>query len=179
MALKIVQLVNAVFPPNNGISTSSAINLKSGYLRLTSSGAGNHIHITDGNNIAGVSSETSLLIPVNTSEVVKERVARQRISGITTGTTTVITFGENAGNPFIVGDNVSIIDAQPSGINTDFNLVSAVTDSSVTILKNTSSIVGVITTTNAVLSRCVKVSVFSEGNNAHLHIAEVQITSQA
>ena len=36
MALKIVQLVNAVFPPNNGISTSSAINLKSGYLRLTS-----------------------------------------------------------------------------------------------------------------------------------------------
>ena len=91
----------------------------------------------------------------------------------------MITFGENAGNPFIVGDHVSIIGAQPSGINTDFNLVSAVTDSSVTILKNSSSVVGVITTTNAVLSRCVKVSVFSEGNNAHLHITEVQITSQA
>lgn len=179
MSLKIVQLVNAVFPPNNGISTSSAINLKSGYLRLTSSGSNNHIAITDGNNNTGVNSESSFMIPQNTSEVIKERVARQRISGITTGSTTVVTFGENAGNPFIIGDHVSIIDAQPSGINTDFNLVSAVTDSSVTIVRNSSSIVGVITTTNAVLSRSVKVSVHGEGNNSHLHIAEVQITSQA
>ena len=179
MALKIVQLLNAVFSPNNGISTSSAINLKSGYLRLTSSGSNNHIAITDGNNNVAVTSESSFLIPQNTSEIIKERVARQRISGITTGTTTLITFEENAGNPFIVGDNVSIIGAQPSGINTDFNLVSAVTDSSVTIVRNSSSVVGVITTTNAVLSRSVKVSVCGEGNNSYLHIAEVQITSQA
>lgn len=179
MALKIVQLVNGVFPPNNGISTSSAINLKSGYLRLTSSNSNNHIAITDGNSSSGVSSQTSFLISQNTSVIIKERVARQRISGITTGTTTVITFEENAGNPFIVGDNVSIIGAQPSGINTDFNLVSAVTDSSVTIVRNSSSVVGVITTTNAVLSRSVKVSVYGEGNNSHLHITEVQITSQA
>ena len=178
MALKIVQTINAVLPPNNGISTSGPINLQSGYLRLTSSGANNHIAIIDGNN-AGVSSESSFLIPQGTSEIIKERVARQKISGITTGSSTVVTFGENFGNPFIVGDHVSIIGAQPSGINTDFNLVTAKTDSTVTISFNSSSVVGVITTTDAILCRSVKVAAYGEGNNSHVHIAEVQIASQA
>lgn len=178
MALKIVQTVNAVFPPNNGISTSNPINLKSGYLRMTSSGASNHIAIIDGNNV-GVNSESSLLIPADTTEIIKERVARQRITGITTGTTTVVHFGENCGNPFVVGDHVSIVGAQPSGINTDFNLVTATSSQSITINYNSTAVTGVITTTNADAVRSVKVAVFSEGNNAHLHITEVQISSQA
>lgn len=178
MALKIVQTVNAVFPPNNGISTSNPINLKSGYLRMTSSGAGNHIAIIDGNNV-GVSSESSLLIPADTTEIIKERVARQRITGITTGSTTIVHFGENCGNPFVVGDHVSIVGAQPSGINTDFNLVTATSSQSITINYNSTAVTGVITTTNADAVRSVKVAVFSEGNNAHLHITEVQISSQA
>lgn len=178
MALKIVQTVNAVFPPNNGISTSNPINLKSGYLRMTSSGAGNHIAIIDGNNV-GVSSESSFLIPADTTEIIKERVARQRITGITTGSTTIVHFGENCGNPFVVGDHVSIVGAQPSGINTDFNLVTATSSQSITINYNSTAVTGVITTTNADAVRSVKVAVFSEGNNAHLHITEVQISSQA
>lgn len=178
MALKIVQTVNAVFPPNNGISTSNPINLKSGYLRMTSSGASNHIAIIDGNNV-GVNSESSLLIPADTTEIIKERVARQRITGITTGTTTVVHFGENCGNPFVVGDHVSIVGAQPSGINTDFNLITSTSSQSITINYNSTAVTGVITTTNADAVRSVKVAVFSEGNNAHLHITEVQISSQA
>lgn len=178
MALKIVQTINAVQPPNNGISTSGPINLQSGYLRLTSSGGSHHIAIIDGNGV-GVSSESSFIISENTSEIIKERVARQKISGITTGSSTVVTFGENFGNPFIIGDHVSIIGANPSGINTDFNLVTAKTDNTVTIAFNSSSVTGIITTTNAILCRSVKVAVYGEGNNSHVHIAEVQIASQA
>ena len=179
MALKIVQTITAVQPPNNGISTSGPINLQTGYLRLTSSGASNHIAIIDGNNNVAVTNESSFLIPENTSEIIKERVARQRISGITTGSSTVVTFGENFGNPFVVGDNVSIINAQPSGINTDYKLVTAVTDNSVTISFNSTAVTGIITTTNANLVRSVKVAAYGEGNNSHVHIAEVQIASQA
>ncbi len=172
--LKIVQLIDAVAPPNNGISTSSAINLETGYLRITSSNTNSYVAVIDGSQV-GVSSISSFLISQNTSEILKERIARQRISGITTGSTTTITFAENAGNPFQVNDHVSIINAQPAGINTNFNKVVSVTDSSVTILHDSSSVVGVITTDNAVLSRSIKIAVFGEGNNSRVHIAEVQV----
>ena len=178
MALKIVQLVTAIKSPNNGISTSVAINLQTGYLRLSSSGGNNHIEIIDGNNTVGVNSESSFLIPQNTSEIIKERVARQQIVGITTGTSTVISFGENVGNPFIIGDHVSIINAQPSGINTSYNLVTAKTDSSITISYDSSSVVGVITTRNATVCRSVKVAVYGETNGTHLHVTEVQVAGQ-
>jgi len=179
MALKIVQNITSVIPPNNGIATSGVINLQTGYLRLTASGSGCHIAIKDGNNVAGASSESSFLIPENTSEIIKERVARQKISGITTGTNTVITFGENFGNPFSVNDHVSILGSQHTGINTSFAQVLSKTESSITLDFNSTAVGGALTVTNAIVSRCVKVEVFPEASNAHLHIAEVQIASQA
>lgn len=179
MSLKIVQTITAVIPPNNGISTSGAINLQTGYLRLTAAGAGCHIAIVDGNNNVAVSSESSFVIPVNTSEIIKERIARQKISGITTGATTTISFGENFGNPFIIGDNVSILGSQHSGINTTFAQIISKTESSIVVNFNSTAVGGALTVTNAIVARCVKVEVYPEDNNAHLHIAEVQIASQA
>jgi len=179
MALKIVQTITSILPPNNGIATSGVINLQTGYLRMTASGAGCHIAIKDGNNNAGVSSESSFLIPENTSEIIKERVARQKISGITTGSTTTVSFGENFGNPFIVGDHVSILGSQHTGINTSFAQVLSKTDSSIVLDFNSTAVGGALTVTNAVAARCVKIEVFPEANNAHLHVAEVQIASQA
>ena len=179
MALKIVQTITAVIPPNNGISTSGAINLQTGYLRLTAKGAGCHIAIVDSNNTVAVSSESSFLIPQNTSEIIKERVARQKISGITTGATTTVSFGENFGNPFIVGDHVSIIGSQHAGINTSYVEILSKTDSSIILNFNSTAVGGALTVTNAIVSRSVKVEVHPEANNAQLHIAEIQIASQA
>jgi len=179
MALKIVQTITAVIPPNNGISTSGAINLQTGYLRLTAKGAGCHIAIVDSNNTVAVSSESSFLIPVNTSEIIKERIARQKISGITTGATTTISFSENFGNPFIIGDTVSILGSQHSGINTTFTQILSKTESSIVVNFNSTAVGGALTVTNAIVSRCVKVEVHPEANNAQLHIAEIQIASQA
>lgn len=179
MALKIVQNIPSVIPPNNGIATSGVINLQSGYLRLTASGAGCHIAIKDGNNVAGVNSESSFLIPQDTSEIIKERVARQKISGITTGTTTTVSFGENFGNPFLVSDHVSIVGSENTGINTSFAQVISKSESNIVLNFNSSNVGGALTVTNAVVTRCVKIEVFPETSNAHLHIAEVQIASQA
>jgi hypothetical protein len=179
MSLKIVQTIPAVVPQNNGIATSGVINLQTGYLRLSALGGGCHIAIIDGNPHVAVSSESSFVISENTSEIIKERVARQKISGITTGPTTTVSFGENFGNPFIVGDNVSILGSQHSGINTTFTQIISKTESSIVVNFNSTAVGGALTVTNAIVSRCVKVEVYPELNSSHLHIAEVQIASQA
>ena len=115
-----------------------------------------------------------MIVP-NSSEILKQRVARQRISGITTGTTTVIDFGENNGNPFIVGDYVTIQNAHPAGINTVHSQVTVSTPSNITLNYNSSSVVGVALT-NASISRSVKVSVFTPAATT-VSIAEVQTAS--
>ena len=103
----------------------------------------------------------------------KERIARQKIAGITTGTTTIVSFSENAGNPFLVGDYVTIQNAQPAGINTEHKLVTQVLNDSLTISHNSSSIVGVITTTNANIARSVKVSVLAAETSQNVSITEI------
>jgi hypothetical protein len=168
MSYKIVQTIAPLTGVTTGAaSTSDAISLKSGVLRI-STGAAN----------ATVAIGTA---PTATSqpEVLKERVARQQISGITTGSTTVVTFGQNYGNPFLVGDYVSVEGATTSGINTSHVAVTAVAPESITINHNTTSVTGIITVTNAVVARSVKVSALGQGGTANVFISEVQISSQA
>ena len=98
-------------------------------------------------------------------------------TNITTNTTTVISFPENAGNPFLVGDYVTIENASPSGINTSHNVITAVTDSSITINFNISSLSGIAVTT-ATVARSVKVSAIGNGGTSGVNIVEVQTTGQ-
>lgn len=182
MALKIVQDIVTLGITTVGVTTSDPIALKSGYLRLTPNRA---CHVAIGTNPSATLN--SFMIPSGRSEILKERVARQRITGITTGTSTVITFGENFGNPFIISEYAAIENASPSGINSSYSLITAVSQnplsgqSTVTLAFNSTAITGVAVT-NATLARSIKVSGLSEGTAAgtgSLHISEVQITSQA
>jgi hypothetical protein len=185
MSLKIVQDITTIAISTTGIVTSSGIPLKSGYLRLTPN---RDCHVAIGES--PVATIASFMIPAGRSEIIKERVARQKISGITTGTSTVIIFNENLGNPFAVGDCVTIENAYPSGINTTHNVVTEISEnpsigqSTATIAFNSSSITGVAVT-NASAVKSVKVcaladaSVGATGGAGVLNITEVQITSQA
>jgi len=185
MALKIVQDITTIAISTTGIVTSSGIALKSGYLRLAPN---RDCHIAIGTS--PVPTIASFMIPAGRSEVLKERVARQKISGITTGTSTVITFGENLGNPFVVGDGLIIENGYPSGINTTFSVVTAVSEnfstgqSTVTIDFNSTPVVGVAVT-NATAARATKIaaladaSVGATGGSGVLNITEIQITSQS
>ena len=175
MAIKVVQNVNRISPTVSVAATSNPIALKSGYIRVACASTAVYVE-TGGDPVATVN---SFLISPFGNEVLKERLAKQQIVGITTGTSTVITFDNNAGNPFLVGDYVTIENAQPAGINTVHQLVTATTDATVTISANTSSVAGVITATGATLSRSVKVSALAVGGSTDVSITEVvQLVSE-
>jgi hypothetical protein len=123
MSLKIVQEIASVAISTVGVVTTSGIALKSGYLRLTPN---RDCHIAIGTS--PVATVSSFMIAAGQTEIIKERVARQKISGITTGTSTLITFGENSGNLFVVGDGLAIENAHPSGINTTFSVITAISE---------------------------------------------------
>lgn len=171
MSFRIVQTVNAVAVSTGTATTSNPIALQSGYLRISCAFDSAYIQIS-GNPVA---TANDFMIVPNSADVLKQRVARQRISGITTGTTTVVEFGENNGNPFIVGDYVTISGGSPAGVNTSHTQVTASNASSITLGWNSSTVTG-IAVTNAIISRSVKVSVFSLVEQS-VSIAEVQTAS--
>jgi hypothetical protein len=176
MSYKIVQGVAPITGATVGTPViGNAISLKTGTLRVSCSTANAYVAITTG--IGATTTDFHLV--TSQPEVLKERVARQQISGITTGTTTVVHFGENYGNPFIAGDYVSVEEATTTGINTSHVVILQKSNSSITINHNSTSVVGVITVTNAVVARSVKVSALGEGGTANVFVAEVQIASQA
>ena len=169
MAIKVVQKVNRITANVGAATTSNPIALKSGYLRVSTGLTSVYVEI-DSEPVASVNSFQ--LTPYG-NEVLKERLARQKIAGITTGTTTIVSFSENAGNPFLVGDYVTIQNAQPAGINTEHKFVTQVFNDSIVILHNSSSITGVITTTNANIARSVKVSVLAADGSQNVSITEI------
>ena len=169
MAIKVVQKVNRITANVSTATTSNPIALKSGYLRVSTGSTSIYVEI-DSEPVANIN---SFQIGPFGNEVLKERIARQKIAGITTGTSTIVSFSENAGNPFLVGDYVTIQNAQPAGINTEHKLVTQVLNDSLTISHNSSSIVGVITTTNANIARSVKVSVITADGTQNVSITEI------
>ena len=169
MAIKVVQKVNRITANVSTATTSNPIALKSGYLRVSTGLTSVYVEIDS----EPVATTNSFQIGPYGNEVLKERIARQKIAGITTGTTTIVSFSENAGNPFLVGDYVTIQNAEPAGINTEHKLVTQVLNDSLTISHNSSSIVGVITTTNANIARSVKVSVLAASGTQDVSITEI------
>lgn len=169
MAIKVVQNVNRITANVSTATTSNPIALKSGYLRVSTGLTSVYVDIGS----EPVATTNSFQIGPYGNEVLKERIARQKIAGITTGTSTIVSFSENAGNPFLVGDYVTIQNAQPAGINTEHKLVTQVLNDSLTISHNSSSIVGVITTTNANIARSVKVSVLAADGSQNVSITEI------
>mgnify|MGYP003337566392 FL=1 len=104
MSFRIVQTVNRLTPTASIASTTGGIPLKSGYIRVSTGSTGAYVDI----NNDPIATVNSFHIPPASTEVLKQRVARQVISGITTGASTVIAFGENYGNPFTTSDYVTI-----------------------------------------------------------------------
>jgi hypothetical protein len=169
MAIKVVQKVNRITANVSTATTSNPIALKSGYLRVSTGLTSIYVEIDS----EPVATTNSFQIGPYGNEVLKERIARQKIVGITTGTSTIVSFSENAGNPFLVGDYVTIQNAEPAGINTEHKFVTQVFNDSIIILHNSSSIVGVITTTNANIARSVKVSVLAADASQNVSITEI------
>lgn len=176
MAIKIVQNIPKV-PLAQTAVASTAIILKSGYLRVSTGSTGAYVEIGS----APTATTASYHIPANSLDIFKERVARQRIAGVVTGTATTITFDSNAGNPFTTSDYVAIENTSIAGLNTVHNPVTAVTDSSVTFTFDSRSYAasGITVNSGATIARSVRISGLANGAAGEINIVEVQIASQA
>jgi hypothetical protein len=174
MATKIVQdtQIPRLAPSVGVAATSVPIALKSGYLRITigstTGSSGGYIAI--GTN--PVATQDNYHITSYSIDTIKEVMRRQQISGITTGTTTTLLFGENAGNPFLGTEFVSIVGAPTAGINTSHNAILSRTESSLTIDFNSSSIVSP-NISGATVCKSVKVSCLTFEPDTFFNIAEV------
>jgi hypothetical protein len=169
MAIKVVQNVNRVTSITGTATTSNPIALKSGYLRVSTGLTSVYVEI-GGDPVATVN---SFQITPYGSEVLKERIARQRIVGITTGTSTIVSFDNNAANPFLVGDYVTIQNVTTAGINTEHKLVTAISDDSLTVSYDTSSVTGPIIANGANIARSVKVSILASSDIQNVSITEI------
>ena len=169
MAIKVVQNVNRITATVGSAVTSNPIALKSGYLRVSTGLTSVYVE-TGGTPEATVD---SFHLGTYGNEVLKERIARQRIVGITTGASTVVLFDNNAGNPFLVGDYASIEGVTTAGINTEHKEVTAVYNDSLILDYDTSTVTGVITVTGASIARSVKVSVLAATGEQPVSITEI------
>jgi hypothetical protein len=170
MAVKVVQTVNRITANPGVAATSNPIALKSGYLRISIASSGVGCYVAIGTD--PIATVNDFHIGTYDAEVLKERLARQKIVGIVTGATTTLVFDNNAGNPFLITDYVSIEGAPTAGINTTHKSIVSLTDSSVTINFNTSSITSP-NVTNADLIRSVKVSAIAPDTNLGVSVTEV------
>ena len=168
MAIKLVQNVNRISPSASVASTSTAIAMKSGYIRVSTANTGAYISI----GADPVATSNSFFVPPYTSEVLKERFVRQRITGVTTGTTTVLNFADLNGHAFDLSDRVTIENGYPAGINTTHSSILSLTDTTVTLNYNSSSVTGVAITA-ATASRSVRVSALGDGTATNVSISEV------
>ncbi len=169
MAIKIIQTVPKISATASVAAVSGPITLKSGYIRVSTAVTSAHVAI--GTEPTATSQDFHL--PPHRSEVIKERIARQKIAGISTGTTTKIDFDNNAGNPFLIGDYVSIEGiSSPVGINTAHNSIISMTDSSLVIDFDSSSFSNIEVGPGNV-SRSVKVSALGSGGATDVFISEV------
>lgn len=170
MAIKVVQKVKRIAANASTPTLSDPIALKSGYLRISTGVTAVYVETGIGTPVATV--DSFHLGPYG-NEVLKERIARQSIVGITTGASTVVIFDNNAGNPFLAGDYASIENVTTAGINTQHKLVSDVYDNYLVLNHDTSSVTGVITTTGASIARSVKVSVLAATESQVVSITEI------
>lgn len=174
MATKILQdtIIPRIVPAVGIASTSVPIALKSGYLRITigSTAGSSGGYIAIGTEPAATLN--SYHITSYSVDIIKETMKKQTIFGIQTGTATTVTFFENGGNPFVATDYVTIENAPTAGINTTHNKIISLTDSSVTINFNSSSITSP-NVTNAMLAKSVKVSCLTQEPDTFFNISEV------
>jgi hypothetical protein len=169
MAIKVVQKVKRITANASTPTLSDPIALKSGYLRVSTGLTSVYVE-TGGTPEATVD---SFHLGTYGNEVLKERIARQSIVGITTGASTVVLFDNNAGNPFLVGDYASIEGVATAGINTEHKEVTEVYNDSLVLNYDTSSVTGVITVTGASIARSVKVSVLAATGEQPVSITEI------
>jgi len=154
-------------------STSTAFVVQSDTIRIVAIGEDAHVVVDHEPSAA----KTDFLVTTGQPEELAMTKASQRVVGITTGATTILTCPEGTQMPFAVGDRVTLNNANES-MYTDAISHAEVTavnttsgrdgnfQTSVTVSANTAGIVTAFSHTDATLRRSFKVSAIAEGNGS-------------
>ena len=164
-------------------STSSAFSVQSNVLRVVAVNGAAHVAI----GTEPVATVADYYVPSGQAVTLALTKASNRVVGVTTGTTTVVTVPEGTQVPFGVGDYVSLTASGQSYYNfTHAPVVSVDTTSSVsgsyqtkmTVAYNSSGIVTAFNPSDAEVRLSQKISAYGAGAGT-LYIQQVQITGQA
>jgi len=181
-AHKPVGLGTAVTITSATAIASTSFSVQSDTLRVVAVSAGTFVAI----GTEPVASATDYYVPSGGTATLALSPASNRVVGITTGTTTTITFPEGTGCPFNVGDYVSLTSVGQPYYNFIHRPVASIDSSSgyngyystrITVTQNTS---GIVTTfsTDGDLRKSVRVSTYGTGSGT-LQIQQVQISGDA
>ena len=186
MAHKPVGAATSIATTNSSAKTS-AIKVTTNVLRITALNTDAYV-VVGGEPTASLS---DYIIPANTSAGIGVTKASQRVVGVTTGTTTIITCPEGTQMPFVEGDRVTLTGANFAHYDTlikHAKVISVNTTStfdgnfqtSITVDTNTAAITTSFSAPDATLRRSLKVSALSQGGTGgSIHVQQVQITGQA
>ncbi len=162
-------------------STSSSFSVQSSVLRIVAVGGAAHVKV-DGDPVA---SRSDYFIPSGESATLALTKASNRVVGVTTGTTTIVTVPEGTQIPFGVGDYVTLSGSTYHNF-THQQVLSVDTSAAVngyyqtrmTVNYNSSGIVTAFSNSDATVTLSNKVSAFGVGSGT-LYLQQVQISGQA
>ena len=163
---------------------SAAFSVQSSVLRIAAVGAGAHVAI--GTNPTATT--TDYYIPSGQTESLALTKASNRVVGVTTGTTTIITFAEGTQCPFGINDTVSLSASGQAYYDFTHKVVTAVNTSSgvngyhqtrCTIDVDTSGIGTAFSSTDATLRNSLKLAARTDSGTGVVHLQQVQTSGIA
>jgi hypothetical protein len=165
-------------------TTSSAFSVQSDVLRVVAVGGAAHVAI----GTEPAATVADYYVPSGQAVTLALTKASNRVVGVTTGTTTVITVPEGTQVPFGVGDYVTLTASGQSYYNiTHAPVISVDTSSNVngyyqtrmTVDYNSSGIVTAFNPSYAEVRASQKLSAYGSGGSGTIYFQQVQITGQA
>jgi hypothetical protein len=164
-------------------TTSSAFSVQSSVLRVVAVGGAAHVAI----GVNPTATNTDYYVPAGDTVTLGLTKASNRVVGITTGTTTIVTVPEGTQVPFAVGDYVTLTASGQSYYNfTNQQVLSVDTSAGVngyyqtrmTVNYNSSGIVTAFSSADASVIISNKISAYGVGSGT-IYFQQVQITGQA
>ena len=162
-------------------TTSSAFSVQSSILRVVAVGGAAHISV--GSTPSATAAD--YYVPSGGTATLALTKASNRVAGVTTGTTTIVTVPEGTQVPFGVGDYVTLsgslhhnfTHAQVLSVDTSSG-VNGFFQTRMSVNYNSSGIVTAFNSPDASVTASNKVSAFGSGAGVLYH-QQVQITSEA
>lgn len=162
-------------------STSSSFSVQSSVLRIVAVGGAAHVKV-DGDPVA---SRSDYFVSSGESATLALTKASNRVVGVTTGTTTIVTVPEGTQIPFGVGDYVTLSGSthhnfthqQVLSVDTSAG-INGYYQTRMAVNYNSSGIVTAFSNADAVITLSNKVSAFGVGTGT-LYLQQVQISGQA